>query len=196
MATNPSYFQVTSQLRKPCWYNCLPVWSRETVIARLAIWSLPSWLCCPGEWSPFLNVVLPQKCWDLRVGATPLTCWMGTAGGASLFFPLKCRLTPGSYSWDLLPHAQNSRQGCLLQRCLSEQRGRNDLNSRPWETGYMSQNGILCCNKKNEEVLASVIWHNLQNALWNRNTKIRHTAQKLLAYSQNNSGNTREKFVR
>lgn len=49
----------------------------------------------------------PQKCWNLRVGATPLTSWMGTAGRASLFFSLKC----AHNSWELFlrsppPHTE------------------------------------------------------------------------------------------
>ena len=149
MPANPNHFQVTSQLRKPCWYNCLPLWSQETVIARLAIWSLPSCLCCPGEWSLFLNVALPPKMPELESRCYPSHVLNGNAQPSFVVcFFWNVHITPGSCSSDLLPHTQNSGQGCLLKHCLSERRGGNDLNSHPWETGYRSQMEYYAAIKK------------------------------------------------
>ena len=157
------------------------LWSRETVIARLAIWSLPSCLCRPGEWSLLLNVALPPKLPELASRCYPSHVLSGNAQPSfAVCFLWNVHATPGSYSSDLLPHTRNSGQGCLLKRCLSERRGGNDLNSHPWETGYRSQMEYYATIKKEwGSAHFTDMMPSPKYTVKQKQTKIQHTAQKL-----------------
>lgn len=60
------------------WCYCLPLCFQEVIIGRLAIWSMPSCLCCAGEISLALNVAFPKQNAGAREYVfSPLKSWMG-----------------------------------------------------------------------------------------------------------------------